>query len=204
MGSFSILSEEMGFKRNGYPIMVIDPVDGSYNAARGIPFYSVSIAASHGLTLDGVFIGVVHAPELEETYLAVSGEGAYLNSSELRARTVAWGERAVSISSPRLACRETAEAIGRLLCMGFKVRMFGSASLESCFVSSNRLDAYVDPWKRLRPFDIAAAYLIAREAEAIVEVGSKEMGVGVRLEYLTATSREVLNAVKTALKLDYR
>jgi len=182
LGAFSVASEELGLVRDGYPLIVVDPVDGSYNAARRLPFYAVSVAAAYGEHLEDVVAGVVYAPALDEMYTAIKGEGAYLNDSKLYVRAEEREEPVISVASPRLAGEKPGRLIMQLLNAGFKVRVLGSASLEVCFVASNRLDAYVAPWPVLRAFDIAAALLIAHEAGATVRaskpiLGSLEAGV---------------------------
>lgn len=201
LGTFSVASEELGLVRGGYPLIVIDPVDGSYNAARGLPFYAVSVAAAYGEHLEDVVAGVVYAPVLDEVYTAIRGGGAYLNGSKLRARAMGYGEPVISVASPRLAGEKPGSVIRQLLSAGFKVRVLGSASLEVCFVASGRLDAYLAPWPVLRAFDVAAALLIAREAGATIRTPKSALGdLEARVSLLVAASPHLLKRIEALMK----
>lgn len=201
LDGFSAVSEELGVVGKGYPLIIIDPVDGSYNAARRVPFYAISVAAAYGERHEDVVAGVVYAPALEEVYTATKGGGAYLNGLRLRVRARAPGEPVVSVAAPKLAGEKPGRVITRLLHAGFKVRVLGSASLEICFVASGRLDAYLAPWPVLRFFDVAAALLIAREAGAYADLTEASLrDLGARISVLVSASPHLLKEVKELME----
>jgi myo-inositol-1(or 4)-monophosphatase len=164
-----ILSEESSpampqEERNQGPLWIIDPVDGTVNYAYG--FASVAISIAHAV--DGVVqAGVVHSPFLRETYRGLKGGGATLNDLPLRTSDCTQLERALIGTGfpyerqdrPRLVRR-----LGQVLkhCRDF--RRIGSASLDICWVAAGRLDGF---YETLKPWDFAAACLIAREAGAM-------------------------------------
>ena len=77
----AIVSEEVGRVGGaGLPLVVVDPIDGSLNAKRGIPFFSLSIAVAEGETMDDVVFGFVHDFGSREEWIARRGQGACLNS----------------------------------------------------------------------------------------------------------------------------
>ena len=62
-GDFTLVSEELGIRAaagSGAPYVVVDPIDGSVNAKRGIPFFSLSIAVADGPTMGDIRFGFVH------------------------------------------------------------------------------------------------------------------------------------------------
>uniref|UniRef100_A0A7C1T1A9 Inositol monophosphatase n=1 Tax=Thermofilum pendens TaxID=2269 RepID=A0A7C1T1A9_THEPE len=166
----AVVSEEMGEKvlgKEGY-VLVIDPLDGSRNYKRGSPLFAVSIAAAVGRTLGDVVAGVVYAPAMGLEIYAAEGSGAYVNGRLLDARSGGDGEGLVFVgASPKASFLPYAYMLG-LSARGFIVRSLGSASLELASVATGGADAYVDAWGTMRVVDIAAAYLVVREAGAWV------------------------------------
>ena len=168
----TLLSEELGSRRFGsseYPMVILDPVDGTTNAVRGIGFYSVSIAASSGPRLSDVFAGVVMELPTGRIYEAELGKGSTVN-----------GERINLPYSPRIkegligvdlnvkGDRRKLEEIVPLVLGAKHIRNMGSAALELCLVASGGLDLYFDNRGLLRVTDIAAACLVVREAGGLV------------------------------------
>ena len=81
-----IVSEEVGVVGDGRWTVVVDPIDGSLNAKRGIPFFSISIAVADGDTMDDVFFGYVYDFGASEEWTATRGGGAFLNGVPITER----------------------------------------------------------------------------------------------------------------------
>ncbi len=153
---------------------IMDPLDGTTNYVHGHPFYAFSLAC---VDADGARTGVVFAPELDELYTAVRGGGVRLErprletARDLPPRTAVDLERALLATGfPYLRdvlVERNCDLVRRFLmrrCHG--VRRGGSAALDLCHVASGRLDGY---WEMsLKPWDVAAGVLAAREAGAVV------------------------------------
>jgi fructose-1,6-bisphosphatase/inositol monophosphatase family enzyme len=161
---WDVLSEEVGYvRRGGRRVLVVDPVDGSHNALRGLPLSTVSLAlGTH--TLGDVDLGVVHHLDTGVTYWAQKGKGAFRDG--IRIRTRPWEPRR-ELFCVNLGRHSTARAL-RLAERGRRVRSLGCASYELATVAQGSADAYYfenDTAERnLRVTDIAAGYLIVREA----------------------------------------
>lgn len=165
---FTALSEERGIVDFGSDeaFVVIDPIDGSLNAKRGLPAYSISIAVADGPTMADVGFGFVHDFGSDEQWHAIRGEGAWLNGQRLA--PVAPERRSedgrlevvlVEGASPfNLAASTPA-----LIAGAHRVRAFGSMAISCCQVAAGRADAMVSLWS-CRPVDIAASQLVVREA----------------------------------------
>lgn len=202
--SFKLVTEEAGelVFGSGGPVVVVDPLDGSRNYRRGIPFFATAVAAALGPTLDDVAAAAVYAPLLNLEFYAERGKGAFLNGRRL---TVKPGEQPVVAvnATPKASFLPHALALS-LSTEGFVVRMLGAASLELAFVASGGLDAYVDPWFAVRVVDLAASLLVVREAGAFVRVEGKLgnpplLSLGERMAVLAAASKELAAELEGAV-----
>jgi len=146
---------------------VVDPIDGTVNFLYGIAQFAVCIAAK----VDGVVTAAaVHNPVTSEMFTAVSGDGAQRDGRLISVSDCV--EPAMALVgtgfsySPRVRRHQAAE-LARLVPLVRDIRRMGSAALDLCAVASGRLDAYVE--RGLKPWDLAAAGLVAEEAGARVE-----------------------------------
>jgi myo-inositol-1(or 4)-monophosphatase len=157
---------------------VVDPIDGTVNYLYGIPQYAVCVAAVSGDPHDPagheVLAGCVRSPVLGETWTAVRGAGAYLTldgGTPHRLHVNAGVELgqvllATGFGYQSSRRRHQAAVIADLLPRVRDIRRMGSAALDLCCVASGRADAYFE--RGLKPWDLAAAGLVAREAGALV------------------------------------
>jgi myo-inositol-1(or 4)-monophosphatase len=162
---FDLISEEVGERAfgGGGTLVVVDPIDGSRNARRGLPEFAVSLAVTDGPRLSDVRVGLLRHLGTGETIVAVRGEGVQVNGEPMRRRDYRglWLV-VVEGASPR---RRTAAL--QHLGHASRIRSLGSLALSIAYVALGRLDGLAV----LRPgriVDIAAAILIAREAGVIV------------------------------------
>ncbi|VVB60072.1 Fructose-1,6-bisphosphatase/inositol-1-monophosphatase [uncultured archaeon] len=164
----NLLSEEAGFiDFGGTYVVVFDPVDGTRNAYRGIPFYSVSLAI--GTTkISDIEYGIVKNIPTGDVFTAEKHHGSFLNNTPIRVCDVPSSEMLSSIS---LGKNHTSRA--NSLSKKGNVRSFGSASLEMCMVAISALDYYFVGKDILRVVDIAASTLIVREAGGFVKTISR-------------------------------
>lgn len=163
-----ILAEESGAhgSDDGAPRWIIDPLDGTTNFAHGLPLFSVSIACEW----EGkVRVGVVSAPALGWTFSASLGHGAQRNGQPISVSQTPTIERALLVTGFPYD-RKTAKENNFAQFVTLKrraqgIRRLGSAALDLSLVAAGSLDGY---WEmKLKPWDIAAGLLIAREAGAI-------------------------------------
>ncbi|MDE0936590.1 MAG: inositol monophosphatase family protein [Mariniblastus sp.] len=146
---------------------IVDPLDGTTNYVHGLRSFAVSIALYHHQT---PLVGTVLDPVLEECYWASQGLGAKLNGELIRASGCNEIDKSLFVFSfPRGMTRTNPEVI-RFLNMLENVgsiRRLGSAALNLCYVACGRADGY---WATsLAKWDVAAGWLIAREAGASIE-----------------------------------
>ncbi len=143
-------------------LWVVDPIDGTLNFSRALPFYCVSVAYVE----DGrVRAGAIHAPRTTETFVACEGGGARLNGAPIHvSRTRQIGQAFVVASLAFKAASRPTSRFVMLNAHSARMRMFGSAALEIAYVAAGRFDLFVHG--SLAPWDVAAGGLIAREAGA--------------------------------------
>jgi myo-inositol-1(or 4)-monophosphatase len=161
--AFTLVSEELGERRFGDGDglwLVVDPIDGSMNAKRGIPFFSVSIAVADGPTLDDVVVGFVRDLGSGEEWTAHRGNGAFLDGHPLDGPGPK-GEIEI-LSLEATTTERVAAAAPRLVGLAERTRVMGSLALSLCHLAAGRVDA-VCSLKPARSVDIAAAQLLVRE-----------------------------------------
>ena len=161
----TVISEERGhvdLNGGGPTRVVVDPIDGSRNAKRGIPAYSVSIAVADGPSIGDVKFAYVHDLANGEDWHAAPGQGAFLNGERL-APLPDDGELeilALEIIHPNLVV-ESADAIAATGAQ--RLRALGSFALALCWVAGGRFDALAT-LSSCRSVDFAAGQLILTEA----------------------------------------
>src|SRR3954447_13479651 len=169
---FTAISEERGevdFGGDGVRV-VVDPLDGSLNAKRGLPAHAISIAVADGPTMADVAFGYVHDFGTGEEWVARRGEGVMLDDRPLPEPP---GERrdddgrleivAIESADPRWIARSAAD----LAEVAHRFRALGTVAVALCQLASTRVDGFVTLW-RTRAVDIAAAQLIVRESGGLV------------------------------------
>ncbi|MGI9032776.1 MAG: inositol monophosphatase family protein [Acidimicrobiales bacterium] len=152
-----VLSEESGLTEEGRDVLVVlDPVDGSTNASRGLPWFASSLCA---LDADGPLASVVVNQATDEHFSAVRGRGACRNGD---------------LTGPT-TCRSLSDALVGLngipgTHLGWRqARALGAVALDLCAVACGHLDAYVDCSRSAHgPWDYLGALLVCREAGALV------------------------------------
>jgi fructose-1,6-bisphosphatase/inositol monophosphatase family enzyme len=171
---WDLVSEEIGtVRRGGSRTLVVDPIDGSHNVLRRLPYATISLALGSG-TLGGIDVGVVHDVFTGVTYWAERGHGAYRDGRPLHVRS--WDPRA-ELFFLNLGRHSTPRVVA-WAAKGRRVRSLGCASLEIVMVAQGSADAYffendVDQ-RNLRVTDIAAAYRILLEAGGGVGNAARE------------------------------
>jgi myo-inositol-1(or 4)-monophosphatase len=198
--SGAILSEEIGaLGGDALPLVVVDPIDGSLNAKRGIPFFSLSIAVAEGETMDDVVFGFVHDFGSREEWTARRGEGAWLNGDALGGVRPKDEVEILSFEATRTSL--VARDAPKVADLAHRLRIMGSLALSLCHLAAGRVDA-VCSLKPARSVDIAAAQLLCREVGLPVDLFDVEKPFGAAPLDLEQRSRVVAaGSVETCLRL---
>jgi len=165
----NLLGEEGGNRgQESEWLWVVDPIDGTTNYSRHIPYFSTSIAVYHR---GRPVVGLVANPVVDETFFAVEGQGAFLNDSPIRSSTATEFQQALMICGFYYDRGRniglTLDGIRKFYDRGIMdLRRFGSAALDLCYLAAGRADGYFEIG--LNPWDFAAGAFIATQAGAVV------------------------------------
>jgi len=159
-----LISEELG--RREFPgedgTIFLDPVDGTYNAITGIPFYALSIAYASGGEVQQAFVRNLASGE---TFTAIKGKYSRCDGQPIRVSSVAnLDEAAMSVYGRKFDPT-------RVMQLGMKIRrwrLFGASALELCYTGCGRIDGFIDLRGTLRVTDAAAGMLVCLEAGGMV------------------------------------
>jgi myo-inositol-1(or 4)-monophosphatase len=196
-----IVSEELGFRGDGRYTVVVDPIDGSQNAERGIPYFCLSVAVAEGETIDDVFFGYVYDFGADEEWYAVRGGGAFLDGAPL---TGAPKDEIEMLSLEATKATLVQESLIALAPLTDRVRVMGAQALSYCHLAAGRTDAVVC-LKPSRPVDFAAAQLVVRERGFAIElfdappIGACPLDLTPRSRVVAAGNTELCRRIATAL-----
>jgi myo-inositol-1(or 4)-monophosphatase len=167
LDGLTIVSEEVGVIGDGPTHVVIDPIDGSLNAKRGIGFFALSIAVASGPAMGDVDFGFVHDFGTEEEWTATRGEGARLDGRLLESQLPKEQIEILAFEATRTA--SVAEKAAAVVDLAYRLRIMGSLALSLCHLAAGRIDA-VCSLKPARAVDIAAAQLLVLERGLAIDL----------------------------------
>jgi myo-inositol-1(or 4)-monophosphatase len=202
------ISEERGeiAVAGGGPVrLVIDPVDGSLNAKRGLPFACVSIAIASGPRMSDVEVGwaaeldprltAADEPRRGRDWWAVKGEGAFRDGEALPSlRSGPLEVLGLETARPELvaAAASAIESVGAR-----RIRALGSVAMTLCLVAAGQLDAMVS-LRPIRSVDAAAAQLLVTEAGGAVSFpAADELSLEMRSRVLAARDPVLLERLQS-------
>ena len=179
---------------------VVDPIDGTVNYLYGIPHWAVSIAVVEGdpdpLTWRAL-AGCVTNPVAGEIFTATDAGGAFSGNQQLRVAepaSLAQSLIGTGFSYDSQTRARQGAVVAELLPLVRDIRRFGTASLDLCAVATGRLNGYFETG--LKPWDHAAAALVAREAgAAVVGLG----GAPASDDFILAAPPELLSVLEREL-----
>ena len=203
--SFTLVSEELGERRFGDEPrlwVVLDPIDGSLNAKRALPHYSLSLAVADGPTMSDVFFGYVYDFGTGEEWTAKRGEGATLDGVRLGAERPK--DRIEILAFEATLTSLVAEKAASMAPIAYRLRIMGSLAIALCNLAAGRIDG-VCSLKPARSVDIAAGQLVARECGLAVDlfdappIDDAPLDVESRSRVVAAGTRELCAELAEAL-----
>jgi len=209
--SFTLISEESGIKEYGTApqecYLCVDPIDGTTNLMHGLPFYASSIAVSHKPELADVYAGMVVDLAHDVTYTAFEGKGAYRNGEKMEtSKTASLEEAVVGMDLNTFKAKTVVPKVTALIENTKHIRHFGANALEVCYVANGLTDAFIDLRGKIRTTDVAAGFLIVKEAGGIVTTpDNKPLNVKLnpaqRLSFITSGNMQIHQKILSLVKL---
>ena len=204
-----VLGEECGrveLSKNSRGFIIMDAIDGSTNAVRGIPFFCCSLAFATENKLSSVTDGIVIDLSRGDIYSATKGGGAFLNGNQIHVNNdkkkpyFVVGLDISGISSRML------ERLSPIISASNHIRHFGANALELGMFARGLADVFIDLRDKIRVTDIAAGYLIALEAGGLVVDQSgkpldSDLGYENKLSFIAAANKEILDDMIKRLKI---
>ena len=169
-----LISEELGERYIGNKekaiesqnVLIIDPVDGSNNAVRGIPYCSISIAYAIGKTIKDIKKAVVLDLVSKDIYWAVKGDGAYLNDKKIHVSNLKLADNCFfELNLPKKNAFTHIEKLKPIIERFHRIRILGSSALTLCQVAKGSMEAFINLRETNRLVDVAAGLLILKEAK---------------------------------------
>ena len=161
---------------------IIDPIDGTTNFIRGYKQSSISVAM---VSRGEVVLGIVYNPYLDELFSAIAGRGAFMNGEKISVSDRSLSESIIGFGpSPYYKeelGRKTFDSLFSIFMRCADVRRTGSAAIDLANVAAGRIDGFFE--MRLSPWDIAAGYLLIKEAG-----GAMTDSNGEKIDFSTTSS----------------
>lgn len=198
----TIFGEECGVingnDNDGYIIM--DAIDGTTNVTRSIPFNCCSLAYATDSTMSSVVDAAIIDIARGDLYYASKDKGAFLNGEKINVRKTDNIEGDDIIGGVNISgiSHELLQSIGPIISKLNHIRVFGANALELCFLARGYLDMFMDLRDKIRPTDMAAAFLIVKEAGGLVldKAGNafdSELYFGNRFSFISVSDIKIFN-----------
>ena len=202
-----VLGEECGrveLSENPKGYLIMDAIDGSANAVRGVPFFCCSLAFATEDKLSSITDAAVTNLSNGEIYWASKGGGAFLNENSIRVHEKEPIYRIVGINTSG-ATPELLQKLHPIYQQHNHTRHFGANALEMAMFAQGLMDIFIDLRKKIRIQDIAAGYLLIKEAGGLVldenlKPLESDLSYQARLSFIAAANEKVLDEIMNQIK----
>jgi myo-inositol-1(or 4)-monophosphatase len=203
-----VLGEECGrveLSKNPAGFIIMDAVDGSTNAVRGIPFSCCSLAFATNDKLSSITDAVIIDLYSGDLYSASKGSGAFMNGEIIHVHNEQPLYFVVGLDISGIS-PDSLQKLSPIISDSNHIRHFGAVALELAIFARGLVDLFVDIRDKLRVTDVAAGYLIATEAGGLVidkngKTLESDLNYDTRISFIAAANKEILNEVMKKLKL---
>ena len=211
--SYSSSSSPSSSNNNDNGFVIMDAVDGTTNAIRGIPFSCCSLAFANEFKLSSVTDAVVLDLFTGDIYSSSKQKGSFFNNKKISVRNEKDFSSMTSLEDLKSidvligtnvsgVPPHILDEISKVISFSSHIRHFGANALELCYFARGFIDAYIDIRGKIRSTDMAAAYLIAKEAGGKLyspnghELDS-ELGLKKTLSFYAVSNKRLFDLIKS-------
>ena len=197
-----VLGEECGrveLSKNSKGFVIMDAIDGSANAVRGVPFFCSSLAFATENKLSSVTDGVITNLSNGEMYWASKGKGAFFNELKIKVHPKDPIYKIIGINTSG-ASKDLINRLSPIFEKHNHIRHFGANALEMALFARGLIDIFIDLRNKIRIQDIAAGYIIVKEAEGILLDANlkpldSDLSYEARISFVATANQEILDEV---------
>jgi myo-inositol-1(or 4)-monophosphatase len=203
----TVIGEECGKIEGSDGYLVMDAIDGTTNATRGIPFSCCSLAYATHCNLSAVSDAVIVDLNTGDVYESSVSRGALMNGKvlnihddDIRGWDKTQNELVIGVNISGMDAGGI-ERVTKIISKCLHVRHLGANALELCFFARGLIDMYIDLRGKIRVTDLAAGYLITKEAGGILfdpQGGylDSDLSLDNRISFIAAKSKEFLQLLQ--------
>ncbi|MFX1568898.1 MAG: inositol monophosphatase family protein [Promethearchaeota archaeon] len=209
-----LISEEIGEIYVGDPAIakksqnkiIVDPLDGSNNAVRGVPYSSVSIAYAIGDKIRDIKKAVVLNLNTKDIYWAEKGRGAYFNDIPIQVSDFDISQKCFfELNLPMNNLMENLQKLTPLIRRFYRIRILGSSALTLCQIAGGGMEAFINLRESNRLVDVAAGMLILTEAGGEIfslngDIIDKDLSINTKFPFI-ACNNNLVSFLKKELVL---
>jgi myo-inositol-1(or 4)-monophosphatase len=203
-----VLGEECGrveLSNNSKGFVIMDAIDGSANSVRGVPFFCSSLAFATDNKLSSITDGVITNLTTGEMYWASKEKGSFFNGSKIHVHDKEPIYKIVGINISGVKS-DLIEKLHPIFEQHSHIRHFGANALEMAMFARGLMDIFIDLRKKIRIQDIAAGYLIVKEAGGILlddkfEPLDADLSYKTRISFIAAANQKILDDVFSEIQL---
>jgi len=198
-----LISEEVGEKfigdkekaKENQSVLIVDPIDGSNNAVRGLPYCSVSIAYAIGTKTSDINKGVILNLNTKDIYWAEKGKGAYLNERKIHVSDLDISQKCFfELNLPMKNLMKALQDLTPLISRFYRMRILGSSALTLCQIASGSMEVFINLRNSNRLVDVAAGILIVKEAGGkLFSLGGaeidRELSIDVKFPFVACNAK---------------
>ena len=201
-----VLGEECGrveISNNPKGFVIMDAIDGSANAVRGVPFFCSSLAFATGNKLSSITDGVITDLSNGEMYWASKNKGAFFNNKQIKVHKEDPIYKIVGINTSG-ATIDMMKRLHPIFENHNHTRHFGANALEMALFARGLMDVFIDLRNKIRIQDIAAGYLIVKEAgglllDADLKDLDADLSYETKVSFIAAANQKILDEIMSQI-----
>ena len=192
---------ELSDKPKGFVIM--DAIDGSANAVRGVPFFCSSLAFATENKLSSITDGVITDLTNGDMYWATKDKGSFLNDKQIKVQQKEPIYKIVGINTSG-GSNELMQRMYPIFQNHNHTRHFGANALEMALFARGLMDVFIDFRDKIRIQDIAAGCIIVKEAgglllDANLNPLDADLSYETRVSFIAAANQKILDEIMSQI-----